>query len=57
MIQEIIKHFGNQAKLAKKLGIGRAAVNHWSIRGIIPPNRAIQIEKLTEGKFKAIDIV
>lgn len=56
MIDEILTHFGNQYQLAKKLGVERAAVNQWVKSGIIPPRRAIEIEKLTEGKFKAVEI-
>jgi len=57
MIQEIIEHFGNQYRLAKALDVERAAVNAWVRTGVIPPRRAIEIEVLTNGKFKAVDIL
>jgi adenylosuccinate lyase len=56
MIEEIIKHFGTQYRLAKVLKVERAAVNAWVKSGVIPPKRAIEIEVLTNGKFKAVDI-
>ena len=42
--------------MAKALGIKRMAVNHWKTRGI-PGARAVQIEQLTDGKFKAVDLI
>lgn len=56
MLDEIIKHFGTQAKLAGALGITPVAVTHWKTHGI-SARQAIEIERLTKGKFKAIDII
>ena len=55
-INKLFEHFGSQQKLAKALGIKRMAVNHWKTRGI-PGARAVQIEQLTDGKFKAVDLI
>lgn len=55
MIDEIVTFFGGQTKLALLLGIDKAAISNWRKEGI-PPLRAIEIEKLSIGKFKAIDI-
>jgi DNA-binding transcriptional regulator YdaS (Cro superfamily) len=52
----IIKHFGNQRKLALRLGISRQAVGEWVKLGTIPANRAIQIEKITNGELKAVEM-
>jgi len=52
---KIISHFGSHANLARALGVTRVAVSLWRTDGI-PPQRAIQIERLTGGKFKAVDI-
>jgi DNA-binding transcriptional regulator YdaS (Cro superfamily) len=57
MIEKIIEHFGGQAKLARVLNIDRSAVNQWLKSGTMPPYRAIQIEILTNGQFKAKDII
>lgn len=56
MIEEIIEHFGGKAKLAKVMGVSRAAVSQWMTEGI-PAARAIEIEALTDGRFLARDIV
>jgi DNA-binding transcriptional regulator YdaS (Cro superfamily) len=53
----LIEHFGSQNKLAIALGVTKEAVSQWFKAGEIPPARAIQIEKLTDGKIKAIDLV
>ena len=57
MIQEIIRQFGYQVELARKLGVTRAAVAQWVADEKDPPYRAIQIERITDGQFKAIDII
>lgn len=56
MIEKIIKHFGSAKALAKELGVTESAVSQWWDKGI-PPARAIEIEQLTNGEIKAIDIV
>ena len=53
---EIVDHFGSQTAMADALGVDRAAVSQWRATGL-PPFRAIQIETLTRGKFRAVRIV
>lgn len=55
MFEELIIHFGSLANMARALGVTRVAVSLWGADGI-PPQRAIQIERTTGGKFKAVDI-
>ena len=55
-IELIIKHFGNQRKMALRLGVSRQAVGEWLKLGTSPANRAIQIEKITNGELKATEI-
>lgn len=54
-MQELIKHFGNKRRMAIALGVDAAAVAWWARNGL-PALRAIQIERITKGKFKAVDI-
>lgn len=56
MFEKIIKHFGSRAELARLMGVDRAAVTQWAKDGL-PPARAIEIEQMSVGKFKAVDIV
>lgn len=55
-MDEIIKHFGGRAKLAYALGVTPSAVTVWCRMGTLPANRAIQIERLSAGRFRAVDI-
>jgi len=55
-IDELAEHFGNQLGIAKALRIDSAAVAQWRHHGI-PPRRAIEIEMITGGKFKAVDLI
>ena len=52
-INQVIKHFGNQNKTAKALGINRVAVVHWVRKGNVPAQRQLEIQKITNGKLKA----
>ena len=49
-LDQVIKHFGSGTALAKALGIKPSAVYQWKR---VPPRRALEIEKLTQGVFKA----
>ena len=47
---------GSYAHLAAKLGVSDAAISQWK-KGGIPPARALEIERLTEGRVKASEII
>jgi DNA-binding transcriptional regulator YdaS (Cro superfamily) len=51
-----INYFGSGAKLAKAVGLDPMAVTQWKKRGI-PPKRAKQIERLTNGDVKASSLL
>ena len=57
MINEIIRRFGSQVELARQLGVTQAAVAQWVADEKVPSYRAIQIERITDGQFKAVDII
>ena len=57
ILDEIVEHFGSQSELARVLGIDRANVSMWMKDKAMPSIHAINIEMLTDGKFKAVDIV
>lgn len=50
---EAIKKFGSGTKLARALGVGKAAVSKWP-DDEIPPRYQYEIERLTKGALKAI---
>jgi DNA-binding transcriptional regulator YdaS (Cro superfamily) len=56
MIREIITYFGGTTATATALGIAPSAVSQWIKDNRIPPQRAIEIEALTGGTFRAVDI-
>lgn len=45
---------GKDVDIARLLKISPAAVSRWG--GVVPPDRAIEIEELTEGRFTRHDI-
>ena len=56
-LQSVIKHYGSQRALARALCVTEGAVSHWFKDGCFPPAKAIVIEKATNGKVKAVDLV
>lgn len=52
-ITEVIKHFGDIAGTAAKLGITYQAVQQWVKRDRIPSGRQYQIQLITKGRLKA----
>lgn len=56
-ISQIISHFGTQGKTAQALGCSQTTVFKWLHDKMnITPLYAIKVEKLTGGKFKAVDL-
>lgn len=48
-IKKAIEISGSQVALAKKLGCTYQAIQAWRAKGEVPPARAVQIEKATDG--------
>ena len=57
MFEDLFNHFGSQNKMAGKLNVTTQAISQWVRDGKVPPARAIEIECLTQGKFKAVNLV
>jgi len=51
--QDLINHFGTQAKAAAALGIKQPSIAGWVANGKIPEGRQYQIQILTGGVLKA----
>ena len=56
-VDRVIAHFGGKYKLANTLEVSSSAVSIWIREGRFPAMRAIQIETISKGKFKARDLV
>lgn len=55
--QKVVDYFGSQIKTAQKIGIKQSSVHAWlSGRAKMSATNALKIEKLTNGKFKAVDL-
>lgn len=53
---ELVEFFGGRSAMATALSVSRSAVSQWQTDGI-PPARAIEIEALTAGRFRAVDLI
>lgn len=53
MIRQIVDQLGGVAVTSRMLGVSQPAVSQWLRDGRVPPARAVQIEALTGGKYKA----
>lgn len=56
-MDELLNHYGSQYQIAKRFSVSRAYVCQWFAAGHVPAKMAVLIEKDTEGKLKAIDLV
>lgn len=55
--KRLVEKYHTQSALAAALGVSRSAISHWITRGSIPAHHAIQIEIMTVGEFRAVDLV
>jgi DNA-binding transcriptional regulator YdaS (Cro superfamily) len=49
--EEVLSFYGSKTKVAEALKISLAAVSQWGDQ--VPPLRAYQLERLSDGKLKA----
>lgn len=56
LVREIADYFGGVPGLARALGSTRNSIYQWQITGI-PRGRAFEIEVLSSGNLKAIEIL
>jgi len=50
--QQLIDRYGSQSAAARALGVGRAAVNKWVKKGVVPELTAYKLQVVTKGKLK-----
>lgn len=56
VIDRVIDHFGNAYKASEALGIKHQQFYAWIAKGYIPFKRGNDIERITDGTIKAIEI-
>jgi predicted XRE-type DNA-binding protein len=52
-LDEAIKHYKTQRRLAEVLRVGEPCISNWRSRGKIPAMAQLKIQKLSRGKLKA----
>jgi len=55
--EELIEFFGSQKDMADRMGLSESAVSQYLNTLGFPAFRSIQIEIMSDGKFKASDIL
>lgn len=50
-LDQAVKYFKSQRKIAKILGISEGAVSKWTEENIIPVKRAIKLNELSNGEL------
>lgn len=57
IFSELVDHFGGQQSTAKALRVNQGAVSNWvNSKHGMSPAVALRAEKLTEGKFTAVQL-
>ena len=49
-LEIIVLAAGNQAELAKRLGVGRSNISHWKRNNHVPAAQALEIERIYKVK-------
>jgi alanine-glyoxylate transaminase / serine-glyoxylate transaminase / serine-pyruvate transaminase len=53
----LVEIFGSQAELARALRLDRAVVNNWVKSGYVPARWAMEVERVTDGKIGADEVL
>ena len=56
-IETVIQRLGGRKAMAEALGITPANISQWRATRKIPAAKAIEIERLTGGDIRAVDLV
>jgi alanine-glyoxylate transaminase/serine-glyoxylate transaminase/serine-pyruvate transaminase len=55
--QRLVEVFGSQAGVARAFQLDRAVVNNWIKSGYVPARWAAEVERVTQGRISALDIL
>ena len=57
MFLALVEYFGSRKAIYTQMNITRQAFSHYEVQGFFPPARAMEIEDLSDGRFKARDLI
>jgi alanine-glyoxylate transaminase/serine-glyoxylate transaminase/serine-pyruvate transaminase len=55
--EQLVVLFGSQAEVARAFQLDRAVVNNWVKSGYVPARWATEVERLTQGRITAVEIL
>jgi len=55
--EQLVQIFGSQAEVARAFRLDRAVVNNWVKSGYVPARWAMEVERVTDGKVAAVEIL
>ncbi|MFH1045100.1 MAG: aminotransferase class V-fold PLP-dependent enzyme [Pseudomonadota bacterium] len=55
--ERLVSIFGSQADVARRFRLDRAVVNNWVKSGYVPARWAMEVERVTEGKVAAVEVL
>ncbi len=55
--ERLVEMFGSQAEVARRFRLDRAVVSNWVKSGYVPARWAMEVEHVTEGQVRVIDIL
>jgi alanine-glyoxylate transaminase/serine-glyoxylate transaminase/serine-pyruvate transaminase len=55
--ERLVALFGSQAEVARRLRLDRAVVNNWVKSGYVPARWAVEVEQVTGGDVRAVDVL
>jgi alanine-glyoxylate transaminase/serine-glyoxylate transaminase/serine-pyruvate transaminase len=56
-VARLVALYGSQAEVARRMKLDRAVVSHWVKSGYIPSRWAVEVERLTEGRIAATEVL
>ncbi len=56
-MERLVEIFGSQADVARAFQLDRAVVHHWVKTGYVPARWAGEVERITQGRIRAEDVV
>ena len=55
--ERLVEIFGSQADVARAFQLDRAVINHWTKIGYVPARWAAEVDRVSQGRISAIEII